>query len=225
MGIFSSIAAPLVGGVVSGLFSRSESKDRISAQEQANAQNAALQREFAQKGIQWKVADAKAAGLHPLSVLGSQTIAASPTYVAADPGNAKSTFGTAIGDALAALLVQKSEVDAFKEQVALEREQLDLLRMRQEHKIRELDIRGMHQNNWMSYDKHPLEVQNLKMQRRQGQGTREDPYPLFNYFEDPYTGDLFVAPHNEYAEGFDSAAGALTGAYGVSREHLRYKGE
>jgi hypothetical protein len=39
----------------------------------ANEANIALQREFAQKSIQWKTADAKAAGLHPLAALGAQT--------------------------------------------------------------------------------------------------------------------------------------------------------
>lgn len=36
-------------------------------------QNIAHQKEFAQKGIQWKVKDAKAAGIHPLAALGAQT--------------------------------------------------------------------------------------------------------------------------------------------------------
>lgn len=40
--------------------------------------NAALQREFAQHGIQWKVADAQAAGVHPLYALGGGTPSFSP---------------------------------------------------------------------------------------------------------------------------------------------------
>lgn len=39
----------------------------------ANQSNAELQREFAQHGIRWKVADAKAAGIHPLAALGATT--------------------------------------------------------------------------------------------------------------------------------------------------------
>lgn len=49
--------------LIGGLLGRKGQKD-------ANAQNEALQREFAQNGIRWKVADAKAAGLHPLFALG-----------------------------------------------------------------------------------------------------------------------------------------------------------
>lgn len=41
--------------------------------EEIAARNIAMQREFAQNGIQWKVADARKAGIHPLYALGAQT--------------------------------------------------------------------------------------------------------------------------------------------------------
>ena len=47
-------------------------------------QNAALQREFAQSGIQWRVADAKKAGIHPLVAMGAQTHSAAPVALGAD---------------------------------------------------------------------------------------------------------------------------------------------
>lgn len=43
--------------------------------------NAALQREFAQHGIRWRVEDAKAAGVHPLYALGAGGAAAAPVSV------------------------------------------------------------------------------------------------------------------------------------------------
>jgi hypothetical protein len=49
--------------------------------EKINKQNNALQREFAQHGIQWKVADAKAAGIHPLAALGAQTHSFQPSSI------------------------------------------------------------------------------------------------------------------------------------------------
>jgi uncharacterized protein YnzC (UPF0291/DUF896 family) len=52
----------LIGGIVNA-----------GAQRDTNAANVAMQKEFAQKGIQWKVNDAKAAGVHPLAALGAQT--------------------------------------------------------------------------------------------------------------------------------------------------------
>lgn len=47
-------------------------------------QNAALQRQFARQGIQWRVADARAAGIHPLAALGASTHSASPVALGAD---------------------------------------------------------------------------------------------------------------------------------------------
>lgn len=56
-----------------------------NAQEQFNAQQLALahenldfQKQAAHEGIQWKVADAKLAGIHPLAALGAQTFSPSP---------------------------------------------------------------------------------------------------------------------------------------------------
>lgn len=67
----------------------------IASRSTANAaeQNTAMQKEFAQNGIQWKVEDAKKAGIHPLAALGAQTISYSPSYVG------DSSFGTGIANA------------------------------------------------------------------------------------------------------------------------------
>lgn len=43
-----------------------------------------LQREFAQNSIQWRVNDAKKAGIHPVAALGSQGISYNPSYVGGD---------------------------------------------------------------------------------------------------------------------------------------------
>lgn len=50
-------------------------------QEEANKQNIKLQKQFAQQGIQWRVRDAQAAGIHPLYALGAQTPSFSPSVV------------------------------------------------------------------------------------------------------------------------------------------------
>lgn len=57
-------------GKVADFFQGSANRE---SQEKIAAQNIANQREFAQHGIRWKVADAQAAGLHPLAALGAQT--------------------------------------------------------------------------------------------------------------------------------------------------------
>ncbi len=43
-----------------------------------------MQREFAQNSIQWRVNDAKKAGIHPVAALGSQGISYNPSYVGGD---------------------------------------------------------------------------------------------------------------------------------------------
>ncbi|AJK28319.1 putative minor capsid protein [Eel River basin pequenovirus] len=75
---------PLAGAAVSSFFGNRAAK---RSEKHANTmfdRNAALQREFAQSGIQWKVADAKKAGIHPLVALGASTHSAAPVALGAD---------------------------------------------------------------------------------------------------------------------------------------------
>lgn len=59
-----------------------KSQDKANKIAIANAQsNRELQREFAQNAIQWKVADAKKAGVHPYYALGAATTSFSPVSV------------------------------------------------------------------------------------------------------------------------------------------------
>lgn len=58
---------------------RMASRER-RAMDAANAANAAMQKEFAQMGIQWKVEDARKAGIHPLAALGASTTGFSPSF-------------------------------------------------------------------------------------------------------------------------------------------------
>lgn len=69
-----SIGSQLLGGWLG----------RESVEDQQNA-NLANQREFAQHGIRWRVADAKAAGLHPVYALGGAGAAYSPQPIIVDP--------------------------------------------------------------------------------------------------------------------------------------------
>lgn len=57
-------------------------RENQAFQREANEQNLAAQREFAQKGIQWKAQDASAAGLHPLAVIGGTGTSFSPSFQA-----------------------------------------------------------------------------------------------------------------------------------------------
>lgn len=66
-------------GAVAGALIASKSAKK---QQQANTE---AQREFAQKGIQWRVDDAKAAGVSPLYALGGSGAAFSPNPITVDP--------------------------------------------------------------------------------------------------------------------------------------------
>lgn len=90
-----------------------------------------LQKDFAQKGIQWKVKDAKAAGIHPLYALGANTVSYSPVNVGQpDLGAMGADIGQAIdrvsnpaekaGGALGALALERAglENDLLRAQIA-----------------------------------------------------------------------------------------------------------
>lgn len=64
--------------VIGDLWAGSEAR---KAAREAAQRNYEMQKEFAQNGIQWRVADAKAARLHPLAALGMQPAQASPSFV------------------------------------------------------------------------------------------------------------------------------------------------
>lgn len=57
-------------------------EQRLAQQAQAaqGEKNAAMQKEFAQQGVRWKVEDARAAGIHPLAALGAATHSFAPSY-------------------------------------------------------------------------------------------------------------------------------------------------
>lgn len=60
----------------------------------------AMQKEFAQKGIQWRAADAEKAGISKLYALGANTTSYAPVSVGGGMGDALSTAGQNIGRAV-----------------------------------------------------------------------------------------------------------------------------
>lgn len=66
----------------------------------AQKQNIKLQKQFAQQGIQWRAADAKAAGISKLYALGANTTSYSPVSVGGGIGDAISAAGQNVGRAV-----------------------------------------------------------------------------------------------------------------------------
>lgn len=102
MGLLSLSSLPFVGPTVAslagGLLGAEGAEDERHLQEQMHRENVALQKEFAQHGIRWRVEDAKAAGLHPLYALGAAGASYSPSsYVGGT--SPKEHIGRALSEA------------------------------------------------------------------------------------------------------------------------------
>lgn len=82
--------------LLGGLIDRGSQNDANDANAAIAGANTRMQKEFAQKGISWRVADAQKAGVHPLYALGANlpTYSPNPMYVGAD-----SSMGAALGQA------------------------------------------------------------------------------------------------------------------------------
>lgn len=129
-GSIISAGASLAGS----LLNKSSAGDQIDASREMSAANLEMQKQFAQEGIRWRVADAKAAGIHPLYALGAQLPSYSPsTYVPGDSGNiggGLADAGAHIGRAIDATRTPEEKVSSRLDELTLTRAELenDLLR-------------------------------------------------------------------------------------------------
>ena len=103
MGILGS-AIGAAGSIVGGIIGNSMSS---ASAERLNRMNYEHQKEFAQNGIRWRVADAKAAGLHPLAALGASGSMYTPSGTIGGTdlsfiGDAASQFGQGVERAVSA---------------------------------------------------------------------------------------------------------------------------
>lgn len=103
-----------IGGVA-GLISSGKSQANAAKLNQLNYEH---QKEFAQNGIRWKVADAKAAGLHPLAALGASTAQYTPATAIGDSPDWSflADAGQSIGRAVDAKRTQQERVEQQQKQ-------------------------------------------------------------------------------------------------------------
>lgn len=78
MGFFDGAAGGIIGGSIGAVGSLIGGNQKSNNAQALANMNYEAQKEFAQNGIRWKVADAKAAGIHPLYALGATTASYSP---------------------------------------------------------------------------------------------------------------------------------------------------
>lgn len=116
-------AAAIAGGLIN---------DR-SNRRQASADRA-MQREFAQYGIRWRVEDAKKAGIHPAVALGASVNGAQPTQIGSQIGDGIERAGRAYLDAKLQSEVTQSDLNQAQinetdSRTALNVEQLNSMKL------------------------------------------------------------------------------------------------
>lgn len=112
--------AKAVGSVAGGALGLIGSANSQASAERLNQLNYQHQKEFAQNGIRWKVADAKAAGLHPLAALGASTAQYTPATAIGDSPDWSflADAGQSIGRAVDAKRTQQERVEQQQKQDA-----------------------------------------------------------------------------------------------------------
>ena len=116
-----SAGSSLIGGAMSAKNARKIAQMQIKAQ-----------REFAQNGIQWRVDDAKKAGLHPLYAIGAS--GATYTPVSQDSsamGNAVADAGAYLGKAVSQAIDKDTQKELIQENLQWQREQRDMARRKE----------------------------------------------------------------------------------------------
>lgn len=83
------------GRVIGGFLDRDTANKNRDQEMRIAQQNMALQKQFAQEGIRWKVEDAKAAGIHPVYAMGANTVSFSPVSIS---GGSSSNWSDTLGN-------------------------------------------------------------------------------------------------------------------------------
>lgn len=129
MGLFDGAIGDIAGAVGSvvggglGLIGSANSQQNAAA---INKFNYEAQKEFAQNSIRWRVADAKAAGLHPLAALGAQSSGYTPSAAIGDSPDFSflQDVGQGIGRAIDAKRTNRERVEQERKQNLLFNEEL-----------------------------------------------------------------------------------------------------
>lgn len=113
-----------------------------NAAQDARAQNAMMQTVFAKNGIQWRVEDAKKAGIHPLYALGASTSSFAPSSVGDTFGASVANAGQDISRAITATQTQEERNNSTVQAVQM----LQLERGGLQNELLRLQIRKAEQS-------------------------------------------------------------------------------
>lgn len=211
----------IIGGAIGAGASLIGGKKSRDFAAQQDAQNAAMQREFAQHGIRWRVSDAKKAGLHPLYALQGSGATFTPT-VRSDPwGPAISQAGAHIGRGVEAAINEKDrkwreshEYDQIKTQTILGRKQVERAELENEMLRKQIEELG-------SPDAVDLVPDRQVMARPGKDHLTAGKKPLFTEYQGP--GYRIMLPYSEEGPTEALQVGIPQLAW-ILAENMRYYG-
>lgn len=143
----------VAGAAIGALASSKSAKDANKANSEQAALNYEQQKEFAQHGIRWRVADARAAGLHPLAALGAQTTSFSPVAI----GHTPDPIGGYLSD-------MGQNIDRALDQTRTRSERAEALKDAEAHRARSLQ--RQEQMDTLNVERHRAELQHMDMQNQ-----------------------------------------------------------
>lgn len=111
-----------------------------AANKKARAQEYEQQKEFAQSGIQWRVADAEKAGIHPLYAIGAQTTSYAPQSVGGQDYSFLGDAGQNIGRAIDATRSNPAKAEAL----ALTASQIQLEGLKLDNDLKRAQLASAH---------------------------------------------------------------------------------
>lgn len=124
--------ASLIGGSMNSKGARKIAREQM-----------AMQKEFAQNGIQWKVEDAKKAGLHPLYAIGASTATYTPvSQDSSAMGNAVADAGAYLGKAIDGATDKATREALAQENLEYARQQRELASMKSGAEIMNLELQN-----------------------------------------------------------------------------------
>lgn len=182
-----------VGNVIGGLFGESGKEKEIAAQ-----------KEFAKKGIRWRVEDARAAGVHPALALGASTASFSPVGLGSSMAEGLAGASQDIGRAIDATRTVPEKIDAFTQAT----QALTLNRMGLENELLASQIRKLNQAGMPP--PFPLASGDYNMP---GQGNSGIPAPVLKGFAQDASDDFGDLLGDLYGVGhwITSLASQITG--------------
>ena len=147
------------------------------------------------------VKGAQAAGLHPLFALGAGGMQGSSPQVVGNTAEG----GLGMTGQFSRQRIRPEEQMMMQENLLQEQQRTRFMKQ---------------QNQNMMLENHRL-AKEIEMMAGGQPGTKGNPHSLWNYFVDDFSGEMYVAPKEEFAEPYDNMVGKGIGGYG----NVRLKGK